>query len=63
MESSIALRMREEPGFGAKVKRCVACLGIIGTREGEVVEERGAGPELEVFRWETARLSLTRGQK
>lgn len=47
--------MREEPGLGTKVKRCMASLKVRGgTPEGEVVEERGAGSELGVSRWETA---------
>lgn len=42
--------MREEPGFGPKVKRWMACGGY---KRG-FVEERGAGPELGIFRWEIA---------
>lgn len=56
LEPRIVLRMREEPGLGAKVKRCVGCWKVLWghTRVGEVVKERGAAAELGISRWETA---------
>ena len=51
MESRVALRMREEPGFGAKVKRWMACLMVCGGYKRGFLEERGAGPELGIFKW------------
>lgn len=53
MKPRVALRKREKPGLGTEV-RYGLFEGLWGTPQGEAVEERGAGPELGVSRWESA---------